>query len=110
MATPRRCTASGCCVGVSRGSRPTRATWRPGAGARDPRIGGVSVIQFDAAPPVPLDYPLLRALTPEEIGLARAAGYVGEKVDPCEPVRRAGLNNYDAAPAEDDLRDWRTRM
>jgi hypothetical protein len=68
------------------------------------------LIRFDAAPPVPAGYPLLRALSPAELELARAAAYVADAVDPREPVSRVGLNNYDAPPAEDDLRDWRTRM
>jgi hypothetical protein len=66
--------------------------------------------QFDAAPPVPLDYPRLAALTHGELELAQAAGYVAEKVDPQKPVRRAGLDNLGEPPPEDDLRDWRTRM
>jgi hypothetical protein len=68
------------------------------------------MIQFDAAPPVPLDYPRLVALAHGEVELARAAGYVAESVDPRQPVRRAGLDNYRERRAEDDLRDWRTRM
>ncbi|HLY44429.1 MAG TPA: hypothetical protein VKQ73_02525 [Stellaceae bacterium] len=68
------------------------------------------MIQFDAAPPVPLDYPLLRALTPGEIGLARAAGYVADGVDPGAPVRRAGRDNCTEPSPDNDLRDWRTRM
>ena len=71
---------------------------------------GRNVIQFDAAPPVPLAYPRLAALTPEEIELARAAGYVAETVDPRKPVRRVGLDNCTEKGADDDLRDWRTRM
>jgi hypothetical protein len=71
---------------------------------------GFIVIQFDAAPPVQADYPLLAALTKREIDLARAAGYVADDVDVREPILRRGLNNYDAPPAGEYLDDWRTRM
>ena len=68
------------------------------------------VIQFHAAPPVPIDYPLLATLTTQEIDRARAAGYVADKVDVRNPVLRPGVNNYDDPPAAEDLSDWRTRM
>jgi hypothetical protein len=68
------------------------------------------VIQFDAAPPVPSRYPRLNALTPTEIKQARVAGYVADEVDPSSSVRRAGIDNYAEPRADDDLRDWRTRM
>jgi hypothetical protein len=68
------------------------------------------MIEFEAIPAVPLAYPRLAALTPDETALARAAGYVAESVDPHAPVQRAGLNNYYEDRAEDDIRDWRTRM
>jgi hypothetical protein len=67
------------------------------------------MIWFDAAPPIPLDYPALRALSAEEIEHARKAGYVADGVDPSAPVRRAGLNNDTDAPPPDDIRDWRIR-
>jgi hypothetical protein len=72
---------------------------------------GEFVIQFDAAPAIPSNYPRLReALTAEEIGLARAAGYVADGTDPRSSVRRAGLDNLGEQPALDDIQDWRTRI
>lgn len=68
------------------------------------------MIQFDAAPAVPLDYPRLTALTTAEIEQARLAGYLASVAYAREPVRRAGLNNYTEPRADDDLQDWRTRM
>jgi hypothetical protein len=68
------------------------------------------MIQFDAAPPVPLEYPRLAALNQEEVEQARSAGYVAESVNPEEDVQRAGLNNCTEPRARDDIRDWRTRM
>src|SRR5260370_41439 len=54
---------------------------------------GEFVIQFDAAPAIPSNYPrLLEALTLEEIGLARAAGFVADGTDPRSSVRRSGLD------------------
>jgi hypothetical protein len=66
--------------------------------------------QFDAAPPVPLDYDRLRALSPIEIALARDASYVAATVDPVLPVQRAGLDNCAEPRPDEDLRDWRARM
>jgi hypothetical protein len=68
------------------------------------------MIQFDAAPPVPLEYPRLTALTPEEKKQARASGYLGDMIDLRAPVRRAGLDNCTELRADDDIQDWRTRM
>jgi hypothetical protein len=69
------------------------------------------VIQFDAAPAIPTDYIRLQeALSVEEIGLARAAGYVAEGTDPRSRVRRGGLDNSDELPPPDDVQDWRTRL
>jgi hypothetical protein len=69
------------------------------------------VIQFDAAPAIPSNYPrLLEALTTEEIGHARAAGYVADGTDPRSSVRRAGLDNSEGElPPLDDIQDWRIR-
>lgn len=69
-----------------------------------------TMLQFDAAPAVPYNYPRLMALTVAEIEQACVAGYVAETVDPREPVCREGLNNYLDQRAGDDLNDWRTRM
>lgn len=66
------------------------------------------MIQFDAAPAIPADYDRLRALTTEEIELARSAGYVADASDPREPVRREGLDNLYEYPG-DDIADWRIR-
>jgi hypothetical protein len=68
------------------------------------------MIQFGAVPPVPIDYPRLTALTLREIDEARISGYVAEVVDPRDPVRRPGLNNYNDPFPLDDFHDWRTRM
>jgi hypothetical protein len=68
------------------------------------------MLQFDAAPAVPLKYPRLRALTAAEIEQARASAYVAETADPREAVKRRGLNNYLERWAYDDIEDWRTRM
>ena len=68
------------------------------------------MIHFDAAPPVPVAYPRLSALTSAEIELARAARYIEVKVDPREPVGRTGLDNAIEERANDDVRDWRTRI
>jgi hypothetical protein len=69
------------------------------------------VIQFDAAPAIPTDYTkLLEALSVEEIGLARAAGYVVDRTDPRSNVRRAGLDNLGQQVTRSDIRDWRTRI
>jgi|HubBroStandDraft_1064217.scaffolds.fasta_scaffold130704_2 hypothetical protein len=68
------------------------------------------MIQFDAAPAVPLEYSRLTALSAAEIGQARVAGYLAETVDPRDVVHRAGLDNYSERRAGDDLQDWRTRM
>jgi hypothetical protein len=67
------------------------------------------VIQFDAAPAVPLSYARLNALASKEIEHASAAGYVARNADPHMPVKRAGIAYYDH-PIEEDLRDWRARM
>jgi hypothetical protein len=66
--------------------------------------------QFNAAPPVPIDYPRLRALTAEEIDQARIAGYAAESVELRAPVRRSGLDNCQEAGPTDDIQDWRIRM
>jgi hypothetical protein len=71
---------------------------------------GWIMLQFDAAPAIPLKYPHLTVLTSEEVEQGRVAGYLAEIVDPREPVRRAGLDNYAELPADDDLQDWRTRI
>jgi hypothetical protein len=68
------------------------------------------MIQFNAAPAVPSNYPRLKLLTQEEIDNARIAGYVADEVDPQKPVKRAGLDNYDAPVPDIRLQDWRTRM
>jgi hypothetical protein len=68
------------------------------------------MIQFDAPPPIPSAYPRLSALTSAETKKARDAGYIADEVDPRSSVRRAGINNYVEPRADDDLRDWRTRM
>ena len=68
------------------------------------------MIRFDAAPPVPADYPRLYLLSADEIGLARSAGYIADNVDPAAPVGRAGRDiTYDPLPG-DSLEDWRVRM
>lgn len=68
------------------------------------------MIRFDAAPPVPADYPKLQLLSADELTLARAYGYVADKVDPAAPVARAGRDiTYDPLPG-DTLDDWRVRM
>jgi hypothetical protein len=64
---------------------------------------------FDAAPPVPLDYPWLNLLTDLEIEKARSLAYVADTVDLSIPVRRDGVDNIDPGPIE-DMADWRTRM
>ena len=68
------------------------------------------MIQFDAAPPVPLSYPRLTALTHEEVEQARSLAYVAESNDPGRDIQRAGLDNCMAPRANDDIHDWRTRM
>jgi hypothetical protein len=65
--------------------------------------------QFDAAPPIPIDYPRLRSLATEEVELAISASYVAETSDPRKPVRRQGLDNYDWPYLGDYIRDWRIR-
>jgi len=67
------------------------------------------MIWFDAAPPMPSEYPFLRALNAVEIGYALKAGYVADGVDPSAPVKRGGLNNDEDDPPPDDIRDWRIR-
>ncbi len=68
------------------------------------------MIRFAAAPPVPTDYPRLRALSAEELGLARSCGYVADAADPASPVDRAGRDiTFDPVPG-DSLEDWRVRM
>lgn len=67
------------------------------------------MIEFDAAPAIPLNYHRLRALSPEEIQLARSSGYIAQSVDPSDPVRRTGIDNY-SQPLLGDIRDWRTRV
>ena len=68
------------------------------------------MIRFNAAPPVPTTYSRLSALASGEIEQARAAAYVADTVDPTGPVQRAGIDNCAEPRANDDLRDWRTRM
>src|SRR5882757_2577469 len=68
------------------------------------------MLQFDATPAVPAKYSRLSALTAAETEKAIAAAYVQEVVDPREPVRREGLDNSFEQRADDDLKDWRTRM
>jgi len=69
------------------------------------------VIQFDAAPAIPSDYPRLRhALSDEEINRAREAGYVADGMDLQIEVRRAGLDNCGELPPLDDILDWRIRV
>lgn len=68
------------------------------------------MIQFDAAPAVPIGYPRLRLLTRGELDNARALGYVSEEVDPREPVKRSGLDNSDSPIPGKSLQDWHTRM
>lgn len=68
------------------------------------------MIQFDAAPAVPSDYPRLNALDSHEIDQARLAAYVVDSANPSEPVQRAGADNCTETRADDDMGDWRTRM
>lgn len=68
------------------------------------------MLQFDAAPPVPSNYPRLQALTPAQVEEARAAGYVVDAVDPAGVVRRTGIENGIWPPPDDDMRDWRARL
>ena len=70
----------------------------------------IAMMQFDAAPPVPLGYPRLRVLTSDEIELAIRYSYVGNNVDPTHAVQRAGIPNDLEERPDDDLLDWRTRM
>lgn len=68
------------------------------------------MIRFDAALPVPADYPRLQLLSADELTQARAYGYVADKVDPAAPATRAGRDiTYDPLPG-DTFDDWRARM
>lgn len=68
------------------------------------------MIQFDAAPPVPVSYHRLRALSSAELAKAYEWGYVADHVDPTAPVRRPGRDiTWDEPPGDDDLQDWRIR-
>lgn len=66
--------------------------------------------QFDALPAIPMSYPRLTILKPDEINKAREAGYVAETSDPKTPVHRQGLDNYDEMYIDESPTSWRARM
>jgi hypothetical protein len=68
------------------------------------------MLSFRAAPPIPSDDPRLRALTNEELELARQANYVSDCVHPSKPVNRSGRDVCgDSLPA-DNIQVWRIRV
>lgn len=68
------------------------------------------MIEFNAAPPVPLTYlRLLAALTRAEITEAMRLGYVAADVDPSSPVHHNNAFNV-YSPIATGLEDWRNRM
>jgi hypothetical protein len=69
----------------------------------------VAVIPFEAAPSVPGEYPLLSALSDDEIARARLLGYVAE-VDPAGSVSNDRALNYWDPIGPDDIANWRVRM
>ena len=66
-------------------------------------------MQFDAAPPVPVNYHRLQSLTEEEVDQARSAGYVEETAN-YDSVQRNGIDHYEYPYLEDNIFDWRVRM
>ena len=68
------------------------------------------MIQFNAAPAIPIGYHRLGTLTGEEIESARSAGYVVDVSDPSDSAVRDGLDNYAHPPTGSDILNWRVRM
>jgi hypothetical protein len=67
--------------------------------------------QFTSAPAIPVGYTRLRlALSADEVALAYQHSYVADTVDPSALVNRSGYDYSFNPPAEDDVKDWRTRI
>jgi hypothetical protein len=72
--------------------------------------GDSQIRTYRALPGVPIDYPRLAALNPEEIADARRRGYITDLPDVSDDVCRNGEAHWFEDPAGDDIRNWRVRM
>ena len=68
------------------------------------------MIKFTSLPAIPANYPRLDALTPSEVSLARADGYIEDEVNVSEPVNRAGVDFSFQPLTTRDLGNWRTKV